>query len=381
LSELFGVNDIAKHQFKEIISWHDPKESTPLRREMLRFSQISTKNAFDDVFVKYGRSLKPDLIVAQWNHLGDFNQIVGDERCLLPPELWGRNEDYLWYSLGNVGQFTDLNEEYLGEGTLQARYIRGAFDDKPFTLGKYESTRIRVAIAELAANGGSPMGFYTNFSDPMARNEIVRYYRFLERYDNLFRGNRPCSETVLIFPRSRVHKGDLDALENFKKLGKKLLGDHVLFDVKPDDSTTPEQLKSYKHVFDGSAEINADPKSIDGLSHFDAPFTVRVSVSRPLKGEEITIHLVNYNREEPGVKRGPGTGIIDEKPIGIEAVKVSMVPPVGFRITKVESISPESPDPIVVPFEWIRGRAEFTIPKFLVYSIARLGLEREPAAR
>ena len=43
----------------------------------------------------------------------------------------------------------------LGEGTLQARYIRGAFDDKPFTLGKYENTRIRVAIAELAANGGA----------------------------------------------------------------------------------------------------------------------------------------------------------------------------------------------------------------------------------
>ena len=42
-----------------------------------------------------------------------------------------------------------------GEGTLQARYIRGAFDDKPFTLGKYEATRSRVAIAELAANGGA----------------------------------------------------------------------------------------------------------------------------------------------------------------------------------------------------------------------------------
>ena len=43
---------------------------------------------------------------------------------------------------------------------MQARYIRGTFDNKPYTLGKYESTRIRVAIAELAANGGAAMGFY-----------------------------------------------------------------------------------------------------------------------------------------------------------------------------------------------------------------------------
>ena len=50
---------------------------------MLRWSQIANKQAFDDVFIDYGRSLKPDLIVAQWNHLGNFNQISGDERCML----------------------------------------------------------------------------------------------------------------------------------------------------------------------------------------------------------------------------------------------------------------------------------------------------------
>ena len=117
---------------------------------------------FDDVFVRYGRSLKPDLIVAQWNHLGNLSQIDGDERCLLPAELWGRDETYLWYSTGGAANFTDLKNHVLGEATLQARYIRGAFDDRPFTLGKYEGTRIRSAIAELAANGGAPMGFYTH---------------------------------------------------------------------------------------------------------------------------------------------------------------------------------------------------------------------------
>src|SRR5262249_8368009 len=139
LRERFGIADLAAHQFSEILAWHDPKTSTPLRRAMLRFSQIGTKRAFDEVFLKYGRSLKPDLIVAQWDHLGDFGQINGDERCLLPAELWAKGEDYLWYSTGASAYFTDLENGFLGEGTLQARYIRGASDSKPFTLGKYET--------------------------------------------------------------------------------------------------------------------------------------------------------------------------------------------------------------------------------------------------
>src|SRR5207244_7989504 len=100
---------------------------------------------------------------------------------MLAGNVWGRDADYLWYSTGSAAYFTDLAEGILGEGTLQARYIRGAFDSKPFTLGKYESTRIRVSIAELAANGGAPMGFYTRFKDDEARREIVRYYRFIEK--------------------------------------------------------------------------------------------------------------------------------------------------------------------------------------------------------
>jgi hypothetical protein len=212
LRQRFGIADLDTHQFDEILGWHDPAHSTPMRREMLRFSQIANKKAFDEVFVQFGRSLKPDLIVAQWNHLGDFNQINGDERCLLPGEMWGRDEDYLWYSTGGAANFTDLGASVLGEATLQARYIRGAFDDKPFTLGKYEGTRIRVAIAELAANGGAPMGFYTNFKDPEARQEIVRYYGFLRKYENLYRANRSNAEGLLLFPRSRVHDGDVAAV-------------------------------------------------------------------------------------------------------------------------------------------------------------------------
>src|SRR5688572_21674053 len=239
LKQRFAIANLATHQFDEIVCWHDPAQSTPLRREMLRFSQIANKNAFDEVFVKFGRSLKRDLLVAQWNHLGDFGQISGDERCLLPDELWAKNEDYLWYSTGDVASRTDLAAGILGEGTLQARYIRGAFDDKPFTLGKYEGVRIRAAIAELAANGGAPMGFYTSFTDPEARREIARYYNFLRRNETLYRANRPHAEVLLLFPRSRVHEGDVTAVARFKELGKRLLDTHVLFDVLPDDRVEP----------------------------------------------------------------------------------------------------------------------------------------------
>ena len=373
LRERFEITDLKTHKFPEIVGWHDPKQSTLLRREMLRFSQISTKEAFDEVFVKSARSQKSGLILGQWNHLGDFNQINGDERCMLPGELWGRDEDYLWYSTGGAANFTDLSAGVLGEATLQARYIRGAFDDKPYTLGKYESTRIRVAIAELAANGGAPMGFYTRFKDPLARGEIVRYYQFLEKHDEVFRGNRSHAEVALIYPRKQVHAGELTALAAFKERGLTLLNDHVLFDVIPDDLMTAEKRLTYRAVVDSSKELTA----AKNLSVFKAPQTVRVSASQPLKSGELALHFVNYHREEPMMKRSPGAGIQDEKPIPVESVSVDFVVPKGFKAIDVRVVTPESPDGSNVKFQSTDGRVRFDVPKFLVYSVARIRLMRE----
>ncbi len=297
LREQFGIAELKTHAFTEIVGWHDPKQSSPFRREMLRWSQLSTKAAFDDVFVKSARELKPDLILAQWNHLGSFNQISGDERCMLPKESWGTNEDYLWYSTGGAACYTDLAARDLGEGTLQSRYIRGAFNDKPFTLGKYEGTRIRVAISELVANGGAPMGFYTRFKDPEARKEIVRYYQFLKTHDAIFRANRSHAEAVLLYPRSRVHAGDVTAVEDFKRVGKELLDEHVLFDVLPDDLLTPAKRSEYQLVVDPTRKYELAEKR----SRFDAPWTVRVSASKAANSDEINLHFVNYNRTEPNL--------------------------------------------------------------------------------
>ncbi|HEX8914176.1 MAG TPA: hypothetical protein VF796_17640 [Humisphaera sp.] len=374
LREQFGIDDLDRHKFTEIVGWHDPKTSTPLRREMLRWSQISCKRAFDDVFADYARSIKPDLILAQWNHLGDFAQVSGDERCMLPRDLWGKGEDYLWYSTGGSANYTDLAAGHLGEGTLQARYVRGAFDDKPFTLGKYEQTRTRVAIAELAANGGAAMGFYARFKDPAARAELVRYYRFLERNDAVYRGNRPQADVLLLFPRSAAHAGDLKPVEAFKGAGRTLLDRHVLFDVVPDDLATPDRRASYRAVVETPAGDVADLTMPKGLSTFAAPPTVRVSASRPAAGGEVTVHFVNYNRQESGKPKDPGRGIADEKPIAAAGVSADLVLPAGAKAKGVSVSSPESPEPVEVRFAQDGDRVRFEVPGFLVYAIARVRL-------
>ena len=381
LRQQFSIDDLAAHEFEEIVAWHKPEESTPLRREMLAFSQIANKRAFDRVFVEYGRSLKPDLLVAQWNHLSNFSQISGDERCLLPAELWGRDESYLWYSTGGSAFYTDLDNGFLGEGTLQARYIRGAFDDKPFTLGKYEGTRIRVAISELAANGGAPMGFYTRFTDPLARQEIARYYGFLAQHDSLYRANQPYARVLLLYPRKQVHAGDLEPVGRFRELGTALLNQHVLFDVLPNDlPDLQDRLTSrgYRSVVNPAESAATAHVPAEEISRFEFPTTVRVSASIPAADDGLTLHLVNYNRTEPVGKNGKklpknaGRGIKDEKPIPVPGGKVSFVLPERRTAAKVLYVTPEVKGGTEIAFQQQDGRLTFDVPEFLVYGVVHI---------
>lgn len=380
LQQQFGIADLGTQRFAEIVSWHPAAESTPLRREMLRFSQVSNKQVFDEVFLNYGRSLKPDLIVGQWNHLGDFSQIDGDERCLLPAELWGRGESYLWYSTGGAANYTDLKNRFAGDATLQARYLRGAFGNRPFTLGKYEATRTRAAIAELAANGGAPMGFYTRFTDPLARAEIIRYYRFLRQHDALYRGNRPHAEVALLFPRRQVQRGDVTAVAAFKKLGQALLDAHVLFDVWPDDAFPADRAARYARVFTAAAAPAALQDLPATLSRFEAPWSVRVSASRPERSEqEIDVHFVNYNRTEPPPgadgKPSPGSGIKEEKPQPVSGIQADVLLPPGMTVRSVRFLTPEQQEERLLEIRITGDRVRFALPEFLVYGVARLELQ------
>lgn len=383
LKEKLGIEDVAKHEFEQIGYWHPVKDSTPLKREMLRWSQISNKQVFDEVFHNYGRSLKKDLITAQWNHLGYFSQIAGDERCLIPAELWGKDESYLWYSTGAAACYTDLKEGYLGEGTLQSRFIRGMFDDKPFTLGKYESTRIRAAIAELAANGGAPMGFYTRFSDPAAREVIGKYYQFMKKHDDLYNANRSHAEAVVLFPRTQVFEGNVAAVDDFKVNADALLDAHVLFDVRSDEAAHADAVKQYPLVVRNADDVKKVLAA--ERSQFKAPDTVRVSISKPdnrvraNKSPEMAVHFVNYNREEPprgrDGKPSPGGGIKDEKPIACGDVDCDVILPKGADVREVVALSPEEESGTTVKFEVKGGRVKFTAPGFLVYRVVRIVLK------
>jgi hypothetical protein len=388
LKEKYAIADLKAHKFDEIVSWHKPEESTPLRREMLAFSQIANKRAFDDVFIDYGRSIKPDLMVAQWNHLSNFSSINGDERCLLPTSLWGKDEDYTWYSMGASGCYSDIAGHYLGEGSLQARYIRGSLDDKPYTLGKYEHTRIRVSIAELAANGGAPMGFYTRFKEPEAREIIVKYYNFIRDHADIFKASSAHGEVLLLFPRSKVHAGDNEAVTRFKELGNQLLDDHVLFDIRPDDLPLPEG-KTYAVTVDPSKHKVEQLSALipTKRTKLDAPWTVRLSANRSAKrtdaADEVTLHLVNYDRTEPEIpekkkadpnaKRGnTGKGAMDEKPIAAKPSKLTFVAPAGIEVGKAIAYSPEWTGPRELAAKSTDAGLEIEVPEYLVYCVIRL---------
>lgn len=183
---------------------------------------------------------------------------------------------------------------------MQARYIRGSFGNKPFTLGKYESTRTRVAISELAANCGAPMGFYTRFKDPEAAPRS-RYYQFLKRHDDLFRWHQPHHETLLLFPRRAIHNGDVRSLARFREIGGRMLDEHVLFDIRPDDAVTPEITGHYRQIISVEAETPLPPR-IGSYNFTNMPKTVRASLSKHPQRNEFALHLVNYNRIEPAEK-------------------------------------------------------------------------------
>lgn len=396
LKEQFAITDLKTHVFKEIPSWHNPKETSPYKLAALKWTQISLKHAFDEVFMAHGRKLKPDLLVAQWNHLSAFSQINGDERCLLPGELWGRGENYLWYSTGNAASQTDLANDDLGDGTLQLRYIRGAFGPKPFLLGKYEQTRTRATIAEGIANGGTGLGFYANFKNPAGREAMTAYFGFARKHRDLYEGAQPAAELLLLYPRSAVHRGEVEPVARFKAIGKQLAREGYVFDIVPDDIVTEAQMASRRAVVDcsssGSAKlapqvtrltVTATPeadavgrwgKELAGVTRrTGAPTVVASVLSQPKRR---LVHLVNYNREEPPKTRPMGSGPHEEKPLAVEGITVRLALAPGERVKSVQLFSPDvavSTGPAIVKQR--PDEATFTVPRLLIYTVAVAELE------
>ena len=234
------------------------------------------------------------------------------------------------------------------------------------------------------------MGFYTRFTDPEARKVIAQYYQFLRRRDSLLKGNRSHAEVVLLYPRKSVHSGNLKPVEIFRTIGTQLLDDHVLFDILPDDIATEEQLTKYRHVVRPAEFMKPRSRSgpmylSENVSRFEADWTVRVSASRPATkadGEFLTLHFVNYNRDEPPKGRdgkpSAGRGIVEEKPIAVSGIVANVILPQGRTVSQIEVSSPEMPEPLKIKYKITTGghwRVEFTMPEFLVYGVANLKLK------
>jgi hypothetical protein len=107
-------------------------------------------------------------------------------------------------------------------------------------------------------------------------------------------------------------------------------------------------------------------------SQFDVPVTVRVSVSRPAIGNEITLHFVNYNREEPPDKKQRGSGIQDEKPMVVPPSDADFKLGPAMQATRVEFLTPESEQARALEFAQVDARLRFRIPEFLVYGVVRI---------
>ena len=101
---------------------------------------------------------------------------------------------------------------------------------------------------------------------------------------------------------------------------------------------------------------------------------MRVSASRPANGNEITLHFVNYNREEPADKKNRGSGIKDEKPIAAPPSQADLKLDPKLRAARVEFLTPESEQPRALEFEQVGARLRFRVPEFLVYGVVRVQL-------
>src|SRR4029077_20402715 len=97
----------------------------------LQFTNESERKALEEVFLDYGRKLKPDLLGSSWLHQRRFlipgvdYQREGlnlvDERMLLRVEQWAKGEYYIWYCLGQI--HSHLPEHDAGDAALSAKFI------------------------------------------------------------------------------------------------------------------------------------------------------------------------------------------------------------------------------------------------------------------
>ena len=390
--------------------WIDRDSPHPvgLQIEAMRFSQFTWKQHYDEIFIETGRKLKPDLILGSWNHLGFMKH---HERNVMPKEMWGCDEDLLWYSTGaGTGTVADGDA---GVRMLNLKFIWELSGHKLPVLGRYEGTRTRASIAEGLACQGPGMGLYCNWKDPDGSKAFIDYFHFAEEFQSYYHPVESYAEVALVFPRQVILKGNDQPGEHFREIGQFLMDAHILFDVLSDQNISVERLDQYRGIVltdtnalsERQAELLAEyatqknpvivplgsedapnltahekvfPVALGdraklvsvlhdeisgGVSTFDTMWTVRINAY--LQTERIVIHFVNYNRIE-----SKDSGPANESPIAISDVGVNLrLKDSNKKIAKVTFLSPEIPYREDLTWNQDSDRLHFQIRSMLVYGV------------
>lgn len=391
----------------------------PLDMAAHQFTHESVRSALNEVFLQYGRSLKPDLIVSTWMHHRnflipgvDYSQAgynLADERALLPPDQWGRGEDYLWYCLGGVT--SHLRQHDAGDASLTAKLLYNMGSGKPFVLSKYDDARPRLWLSESWAHRGLGLALDETKWPPRnraaVRNAVLPYYSFIHRYANLYHPSEPYTEFALLLPRRGFYQNDSSFLQTFDQYGHSLLEDHRLFDVITDQNLAKTDLSRYRAVILPSMaylspaerkQLNAFRESggslvlpgvadappvadrillsksapdlaallreriTSPLSGCDAPWTLQMTTWHQPAARRLIVHLVNYDRDEDAA------GVENPRPVAPVPVALNLPP--GKRSTRVWFVTPERPEPQSLEASAGGGQIHFRAPGFDVYGVA-----------
>ena len=245
IERIFGTGDLEQVEDLQSCAPGSAAETEALLELTLaKAAVLRRKESFDIVFTDYGRSLRPGLLLAQWNHKYDFRP--HDERSLLPKELWGRGEDYIWYSQGPYKWGSSLAQGYLADMGLPSRFIYAAWGGRPFVINKYDYKRWRIWAAEAMAHHGTALAFHagpprieqeepTNFAPEDYYAPVIRYQRFMARHEELLHPATPYSQIALVYPRRAELEAEMDCLNALKRLGQLLEDGHWLFDIILDE--------------------------------------------------------------------------------------------------------------------------------------------------
>ncbi len=427
-----GIDHLKEHVFRSIPAripgYPEPAEASELDWLAVRWGAEHFKQMFDEIFLDYGRSLKKDLLVAQWNHLSHVS--LNEERMFLPLGLWGRGEDYLWYSGGSsfVGKNLNLSEGKAGDAWLSCLYVRELSGHKPFLMGKYDGIRLAASMAEGYATGGLGMGRYMRFENSVGFEVLARYTNFMHNHRQLYDGAVPWADAAIVLPRQSVLARRPDALDAFRDLGQALVERQVLLDVVVDQHLSSERLSRYlavvlpktivlsdeqldilrKYSANGglllsrgetgslsesgrsrqdtriknevkitldsttaAADSIVDQLRDNGATVIECPWTVRAAAYT--QTNRVILHLVNYDRDEESTKGLKGPEL--ERPKAVTDVSVRLRMPADRRATSVMLHTPDQELPTALAFQSRGGHMTFTVPEIKVYAVISVNLK------